>query len=169
MKKDPNSAGSETDIQAQIKILLEIRDNINSIVDMINQIEWLRKQMNDLQALLGESENADPMLAASEELEEKLIAMQDHFYNVRLTYNSDQRWRERFYTRYCHLASSIGQSDFPPTTQQVEVYEVFKKRLVSYQDRFNELLNKDLPDFNNLLEENNIPKSIASFYSRDGK
>jgi len=169
VKKDPNSAGSEMDIQAQVKILLEIRDNINSIVDMINQIEWLRKQTNDLQALLGEDKNAEPMLAASEEFEQKLIAMQDHFYNVRLTYNSDQRWRERFYTRYCHLASSIGQSDFPPTTQQVEVHEVFKKRLASYKDRFNELLNKDLPDFNNLLEENNIPKIIASFYSRDGK
>jgi len=117
---------------------------------------------NDLQALLGEDKNAEPMLAASEEFEQKLIVMQDHFYNVRLTYNSDQRWRERFYTRYCHLASSIGQSDFPPTTQQVEVHEVFKKRLASYQDRFNELLNKDLPDFNNLLEENNIPNIIAA-------
>jgi len=162
VKKDPNSAGSEMDIQAQGKILQEIQDNINSIVDMINQIEWIRKQTNDLQALLGEDKNAELMLAASEEFEKKLIGMQDHFYNVRLTYNSDQRWRERFYTRYCHLASSIGQSDFPPTTQQVEVHEVFKKRLASFQDRFNELLNKDLPDFNNLLEENNIPKIIAS-------
>jgi photosystem II stability/assembly factor-like uncharacterized protein len=158
VKKDPHSAGSEADIRAQVRILLEIRDNINSVVDMINQIEWLRKQVEDLRALSSENEADDSLSKAVEEFEVKLIDMQDHFYNVRLTYNSDQRWRERFYTRYCHLASGIGESDFPPTTQQVEVHGVFKERLESFQSQFNELLNKDLLDFNHMLEEKSLPK-----------
>ncbi len=37
VKKDPKSAGSEADIQAQVKLLLEVRDNLNNLVDMINQ------------------------------------------------------------------------------------------------------------------------------------
>ena len=102
------------------------------------------------------------MLDATEELEQKLIDMQDNFYNVRLTYNSAQRWRERFYTRYCHLISSVGASDFPPTTQHVEVHEMFKKRLASFRGQYNELLGKALLDFNNLVEEKNIPKIMVT-------
>ena len=37
VKKDPNSAGSEADIQAQVKLLLKVRDNLNNLVDMINK------------------------------------------------------------------------------------------------------------------------------------
>jgi hypothetical protein len=162
VKKDPNSAGSDADIQAQVEMALEMRDDINSIVDMINQIEWLRKQTTDLQALLKEDESAETMLDATEEFEQKLIDMQDNFYNVRLTYNSDQRWRERFYTRYCHLVSSVGESDSPPTTQHVEVHEMFKKRLASFRVQYNELLGKALLDFNNLLEEKNIPDIMVT-------
>lgn len=109
---------------------------------------------------VGENED-DPTLAAIEEFENKLIDMQDHFYNVRLTHNSAQRWRERFYARYRHLALDIGESDFPPTTQQIEVHEVFAKQLESFQNQFNALINKDLLDFNHTLEEKNLPKILV--------
>ncbi len=114
-----------------------------------------------LLAILKEYKSAEQILAASEEFEKELIAMQDNFYNVRLTYNSAQRWRERFYAHFCSLASSIGQSDFPPTTQQVEVHEMFKKRLASYKGQFNELIDKDLDALNNMLKEENIKNIIA--------
>ena len=110
---------------------------------------------------MNEDQSAKPILSASEEFEKKLIAIQDKYYNTKVTYNSAQRWRERFYVRYCHLASSIGESDFPPTVQQKEVHEMLKKQLISYKEQFNELLNKDLSNFNKLLKEKNISNIIG--------
>ncbi len=45
VRKDPNTTGSEADIQAQTKVLMEIRDNMNVATDLINQAEALRAQL----------------------------------------------------------------------------------------------------------------------------
>lgn len=71
------------------------------------------------------------------------------------------RWPDKLYTKLRFLASSIGQSDFPPTNQQLEVHQMFIKQLAEYKSRYNDLINKDLVAFNALLKEKNIPNIIA--------
>lgn len=164
VKKDPNSAGSEADIRTQVKMTLEIRDNINSVVDMINQIEWLRKQVNDLIGLLNENESGAPVITAAKELDEKLIAIEENLIQLKLTGGSqDQlRWPLKLYSRLCKLGSSwsVDSSDFPPTTQQVAVHEMLTELKVTYQRQLSELLRTDLLAFNDLLKEEKIPNII---------
>ena len=50
--QDPSSTGSDADIRSQVKLQLRIRDDINSASDMVNQIEWMRKQLDDVQKML---------------------------------------------------------------------------------------------------------------------
>jgi len=159
VKKDPHSAGSEADIRTQVQRLLEIRDNINSVADMINQIEWIRKQLYDLKPLLKGDESAAPVISAGEELDKKLMALEDNFFDLRLPDNL--RWPDKLHTKLSKLAGYIGNSDFPPTTQQVEVHEMFKEQLASYQGEFNELFIKDLAALNNMLKERNIPNIVV--------
>jgi len=71
------------------------------------------------------------------------------------------RWPEKFYLRCSNLAYGLAQSDFAPTTQQKEAHEVLCSQLSSYKSEFNELINKDLKDFNNLLKDSNIPNIIV--------
>lgn len=165
VKKDPNSAGSISDIQVQVKMLLEIRDNMNRLVDMINQIELIRKQIYDLKEMLKENESAAPVITAGKELDKKLIAVEENLFQMRLTGGTagqdSLRWPNKYYASIVRVASQIAKSDFPPTKPQAEAHERFKKRLESYQNQFNELLNKDLPAFNNLLKEKNISNIIV--------
>lgn len=67
VKKNPHSARSEESIRAQLKLLLEIRNNINSVLDMIKQIEFIRKQIYDLKALLKGDANTKPVITTGEE------------------------------------------------------------------------------------------------------
>jgi len=163
VKKDPNSAGSETDIRAQVNMSLELRDNLNSVVDVIDQIEWMRKQIYDVTALLEGDESAEEVISAGKELDKKLIAVEEKLFQMKKTPGADSwRWETMLYGRITHLASELEStwggvgSDFPPNTQMVEVHELFKKRLATYQGQLNELLNKDIPAFNNMLKEKNI-------------
>jgi len=48
------------------------------------------------------------------------------------------------------------------TVQQKEAHEELSSQLSSYTDEYNELINKDLNDFNKLLRENNIANIIAT-------
>jgi len=49
---DPRSPASAADIQLSVKTLLAIRDNISHVSDSVNRMEWLRKQLEVIQAML---------------------------------------------------------------------------------------------------------------------
>jgi photosystem II stability/assembly factor-like uncharacterized protein len=50
--RDPRAPGSDADIQLSVKTLLKIRDDISHVSDSVNQIEWLRKQLEVLETML---------------------------------------------------------------------------------------------------------------------
>jgi hypothetical protein len=165
VKKDPHSVGSIEDIEAQVKVLLEIHDNMNSVAKMINKIEWIRKQIYDLQEILEGDKNAEQILNKSKELDKKFIAMEENFIPLGYTGRYDRdglRWPEKLYEKPASLASGIAQTDFAPTTQQKEAHEELSRQFSSYTDEYNELISKDLNDFNKLLRESNIANIIVA-------
>jgi photosystem II stability/assembly factor-like uncharacterized protein len=167
VKKDPKSAGSEADIQAQVKLLLEVRDNLNNLVDMINQIEIIRKQIYNLVALL-EGEEADesviPVINAGKKLDERFIAVEENLFQMRLTGGTASQdiltLKAKLHRKISAFAPEIGKSDFKPTVSQYEVNEMHTQKLAFYQKQLDELLKKDLPSFNDILREKNIPNII---------
>jgi photosystem II stability/assembly factor-like uncharacterized protein len=163
VKKDPHSAASVSDVQTQFKMLLQIRDNMNTLIDMINQAELIRKQLYDLQELLSHEEKNKPVISAIQDLDEKIIAVEENFFQMRLTGASQDvlRWPMKLLAKLGSLAFDIEMSDFPPTDQQVEVYEMYKEQLKAYEQQFQEILDKELPAFNQMLQEKNVPHIIV--------
>ncbi|MBV8144930.1 MAG: sialidase, partial [Gammaproteobacteria bacterium] len=52
MVSDPRSPATDADLQLSVKTLLQIRDDISHVSDTINQVEWLRKQLEVIQSML---------------------------------------------------------------------------------------------------------------------
>jgi hypothetical protein len=50
--RDPRSPGSDSDIQLSVKTLLRIRGDIEHVSDEVNQMEWMRKQLEVIKAML---------------------------------------------------------------------------------------------------------------------
>ena len=50
--RDPRITASDADIEQSVKTLTAIRDDISHVSDTVNQIEWLRKQLEDIKAML---------------------------------------------------------------------------------------------------------------------
>jgi photosystem II stability/assembly factor-like uncharacterized protein len=83
---DPRAPGSEADIQLSVRTLLEIRDDISHVSDTVNQMEWQRKQLEVIEAMLrpaaphvrheaplaeeGDERDRDPASAPSRPLSE---------------------------------------------------------------------------------------------------
>jgi hypothetical protein len=163
VKKDPNSAGSEVDIEAQVAMSLEVRDSLNTLMDMINQIEWIRRQVYDVSALLVGTDNVEEILSAGDALDGKLIAVEEQLFQINQTPGADfWRWKTVLYGRFLEFSSSLtatwgaGGHDFPPTTQHVEVHELLKTRLADYQAQLTQLIATDLPAFNSQLRGKNL-------------
>ena len=169
VKKDPNSAGSEADIEAQVAMSLEVRDNLNTLMDMINQIEWVRRQIYDVSAVLREIQNTEEILNAGDALDQKLIAVEERLFQINQTPGADfWRWKTVLYGKFLEFSSSLtatwgaGGHDFPPTTQHVEVHELLKGRLADYHAQLKQVIDADLPAFNNQLRSKNLSILLPS-------
>jgi hypothetical protein len=162
VKKDPNSEGSEEDIRAQTKLLLEMRDSSSEVADMINQIEWIRKQIYDLKALLEEDKDTAEIQKSSDDLDKLFISVEENLFQMRLSGSSQDMFRFpiKLYGKLGGLAGGVGRSDFAPTTQQIEVYGIYKKQVADTRSKLDELLQKSLPAFHQMLTEKNITNIV---------
>ena len=159
VRKDPNSLGSEEGIRAQTEVVLEIRENVSAMADTINQIEWVRKQISDINALLEDDANAEPVVAAGTALDEKLMALEGNFFDLRQTGQGDSGYYPpQLYSKVPGVARAISQSDFGPTASQVEMHESHTEQIAGHLRRLDGLLSEDLAAYNELLEERNLPR-----------
>ena len=57
--RDPIAPGSDADIDLSVKTLLRIRDDISRVSDSVNEIEWLRKQLEVVETMLRPARKQD--------------------------------------------------------------------------------------------------------------
>jgi len=163
VKKDPSSSGSEADILMQTEMLFEVRKDLESVAGMVNAVETVRRQLDDLSALLKDGQGTEQIRSACQELDKKLIDLEENLIQRRLTGRGQDgvRWPAKLVSKITYLAGGVASSDFPPTTQQREVHALLKERIRTYQRQFDELLSRDLAAFNNMLKERKIQNVIA--------
>ncbi len=146
VKKDPASEGSIETIRKQTNFALQLRDALNLCVSMINESELIRRQLQD--QLSGMKSKARE---EAELLLKELTNVADQLYDINLTGAREDSFRNpmKLYGRLSAVASDVNGSgiDFPPTDQQVAVYEVLKERLDKAKEDYDQSMAK-LPELN---------------------
>lgn len=155
--KDPNSEGTDADIIAQKNALNEIKKDLSNAADVINQLEWLRRQAADLKSISEDQKNSE-VTKAIETMEKKLIEVEGELIQLKITPQGQGaiRWPAQVVEKLEYLGGAIETADFAPADQHKEVQQVLEKRLQDSQTKFNQLLEKDLPAFQDLLKKNNF-------------
>ncbi len=161
--KDPHSEGSEADIAAQVALLEEIRSGMDHAAILINRLEWVRRQLNDLRAVLAEGDDTEELVTASEELEGEITSVEERLLQLRYTGTGQDttRWPVRVFERVQYLFGAVASSDFPPTDQAVEVFEALQARMHETETEMDRVLDEDLEAFNSLLRERGIGPVIT--------
>jgi hypothetical protein len=161
VKKDPNSEGTERDIAAQTAMLIELQKDLSAGAEMVDQIELIRSQLYQLTALVGST--AAPVKTAADELDKKLIDIEEGLIQRRLTGQGQDtvRWPPKLLSKISYLANGLSGSDFGPTNQQREVQAMLKQQLGSLQQRLDQVLKTDVAAFNKMLRDRNIGNVIT--------
>jgi hypothetical protein len=164
VRKDPRSAGTLSDIQEQVKLQLEVGEEISLCADMINRLEWMRKQLYDLKDVLSSGKAAPGLPAAIDGFDRKLQAVEYELFQKTIAEGDTKSFRDpqKIYFKLAVLAGDLSNSvDFAPNRQQREVFAVLKERLAVQKARFDELMKTDLPAFNKLLAEKGMSGIIV--------
>ena len=163
VRKDPNSSGTEADIRAQLAMFSDIRADHAEVTSMVNRIEWVRRQLYDLRAVLEDRGGADDVLAAAAELDENLIAVEDNLVRLITTGTGQDgvRWAPKLAEELRYLAGAIMNGDFPPTDQAGEVQRLLNQEVAEYRSRVEELFEGEIADFNRRLLASNLAPLIS--------
>jgi photosystem II stability/assembly factor-like uncharacterized protein len=161
VRKDPGSAGSDEDLGAQLAAVLELRDMQNRAAGIVNEIEWARKQLVDLAARLADLDRGGEVDAELHQLEDRLMELEGHFFDLRLTGAGQDtlRWKRLLYARLSHLATRLTRADFRPTDPQLAVLGELRDELDGHARRFEEL-REEVAAFNRLLRDKGIETVI---------
>ncbi|MFQ5705287.1 MAG: WD40/YVTN/BNR-like repeat-containing protein [Gemmatimonadales bacterium] len=163
--KDPHSTGSLDDIAAQVALSRKLDGMRNDLVEMIDQSEWLRKQLYDLTDMLASRKDAKDVIDSSKALDKQIIGFESNLFDVNLTGPFEDSFRSpmKLFGKVMNLANNVsGKTDFAPTTQQVAVAEQFQQMLQEYKAQFRALMDGDVAAFKRMLREKDLPSFISA-------
>ena len=144
VRKDPNTSGTDADVAAQTKLLLELRDDVSQLADMINRAERVRAQLASITAAMTDDDTSKMVKAAAEDLDKKVVAAEESLHQMRQTGRGQDllRYPGKLIDHLLFLAAGVSLSDFPPTTQQLEAYDELKKEMAAAQAQMNEVMTR---------------------------
>ena len=156
--KDPHSAGTVDDIKAQVKLQFEVRDGGDTTADMLNQLEWMRKQLTDLTKVIA-GKNLKAVTAAITEYDKKLWDEECELTQSSAGEGDNKSFRDpaKLYEKWSVLSEDIyDNADFAPNKQQKEVAAMLKEQLDVQKAQFAKLTSTDLAAFNKVLADNGV-------------
>jgi hypothetical protein len=151
-------AGTEADIEAQTQMLVDLRRDLNTAIDVLNRIELVRSQLESLGRVVDDG----PVRKAADDLNKTCIDLEMTLIDLRITGGQDGvRYAAKLISRFGYLANGVSNADFRPTNQQAEVQTLLAGRVRDTVTRFDAMVEKDLGAFNDLLRRRNIQGIVA--------
>jgi photosystem II stability/assembly factor-like uncharacterized protein len=156
--KDPNTAGSETDIQAQTTTIREVHEQMSRAAALINRAEAVRAQVVNLKTFIGDDAAAKELMAAGENLDKQVIAVEERLFNITATGRGQDflRLPSQLLEKLAHLADTLQLADFAPTDQQLAVQKLLADQVATATRDLNAVVEKDVAAYNDMLRRRNI-------------
>ena len=169
LRKDPNTAGTEADIAQAVTAVKAIMGDINDAADLVNRIEAVRAQITTLRDVLKDDLSAVELRRAADSLEKKFIGAEEELRQLRSTgRGQDQlRWPMRISEQLIYLGGGVDGNDQAPTQSQRDVQTLLHTQLQAVKERVQQLMGKDLDQFNELLRAKKL-QHVISMQPEDG-
>ncbi|MCJ7681789.1 MAG: hypothetical protein MUP70_13755, partial [Candidatus Aminicenantes bacterium] len=161
--KDPHTTGSLEDIKQQVDLALAVRDDLSELAKITVGIEWLRRQIDDMVPLLKEQEDAEDVIQAVDELDQKCITVEKDIFQLTLTGTGadDLRGPTKLYSKLMSLAGGVQSGDFPPTLQQKDVFEEHHLEVLRLKESYTHLITEEVSAFNTRCGEKGLFRIIT--------
>ena len=161
--KDPNSTGGMSDIRAQQALMEEIQRDHADAADAVNRIEWFRRQLQDLQAVLQDQGEAGDLIETADALNTSLIEIEEELMQIQGTGTGQDmvRYPGKAIEKLGHLGQVTSVGDFRPTDQDAEVQALLRAIIIDARSDLDEFTRSELADFNRTLQERGLNPVIG--------
>jgi hypothetical protein len=157
LRPDPRLPTTAADYQKQFELQTKIRDKVSESHAAIDRIRGVREQVTS--AVDRAKGNADEgaIADAGEAFKKKLTAVEEALYQTKNQSNQDPlNFPIRLNNKLASLQGVVGSANAAPTDQAYAVYEDLAKKIDAELRMLKEVLDKDLPAFNQLVRDKNV-------------
>jgi photosystem II stability/assembly factor-like uncharacterized protein len=167
VRKDPRVVATQADFAAQFGLLMRIRDKLSDTHDAINRLRGIRQQVEDWvrrdEALPAGGSAAEAVSQAANGLKQKLAAIEDELIQSRARVQQDQlNFPMRLNAKLAALTSVVASADGAPTQQSYDVFHDLSTRIDQQLIRLQEVVERDVAAFNDLIRQSAIPAIIPT-------
>jgi hypothetical protein len=158
VKPDPRLSTTAADYGKQLELGLQIRDKVSETHNAIIQIRDVRKQVDDLLKRIKDQPSFKSVSDAGTNLNKNLQAVEEALYQTKNQSNQDPlNFPIRLNNKLAALGGVVAGADYAPTDQSYVVYQELTGQIDAQLQRLAQILKTDLPAFNQLVKEQNIP------------
>ncbi|KAB7727525.1 glycosyl hydrolase [Rudanella paleaurantiibacter] len=158
IRKNPKINTSADDYRAQFELLQKINNKISETHKGVNQIRQIRNQINGYLKDVKDPSVAEkfkkatkPMLDELDQLESTLMQPKSKAFQDALAYPI------RLNDKLAGVASVVSSADTKPTKASYTVFEDLSKQADTALGKLKELVQKQIPAFNQMVAEQRMP------------
>ena len=158
-------SANQEDLDAQFALWSRIRDKLSDTHRHINQLRKITAQLNEWENRLEGSSSSEPSQSvgkAAGDLREKLVAVERELIQVDAETAADWlRLPARLNYKLAALTSVVSSADAAPPQQVYDVFEHLCGRVDAQLQHLQELIEQEVPVFNELVRDAGLPAVIT--------
>ncbi|MBI3004784.1 MAG: glycosyl hydrolase [Ignavibacteriales bacterium] len=167
LKKDPRLETTQEEFAEQFSLAMKIKDKLSAAHEAINTIREIKKQAEELTKKSANHPSKNTVADAAKKLGEKLSAVEEELIQVKIKSNQDAlNYPIKLNNKLAALAGNVGSADTKPTRQQLEVFADLSARTDVQLTKLKDILATEVPAFNKLIKEQDIPAVILKSEQR---
>jgi photosystem II stability/assembly factor-like uncharacterized protein len=162
---DPRIDTTAEEYQAQFDLALDIHEAINDAHIAVNTIRSAREQIESAAARAkkahqDEAAEEDEIGDLAKSISKTLTEIEEAIIQTKSKSSQDPlNYPVRINDKIAALARTVD-GDYGPTAQSYDVFEMLREKLDEQLDAFAVVLEEQIPDFNTLVHEREVPAVI---------
>ena len=160
--KDPRVKTTQEELQTQFDLLMTLRDKLTETHESVLKIRGIKRQVDEWVKRAEDSSAPDSVISAGKSVNEKLDVVERELVQVDYKGQRDMLGLPpKLNQKLVELMNFVAAADYGPPKQAYDVSEDFDGRLQPLKEQLQEVIDKDVGEFENLIAELEIPAVVV--------
>ena len=158
LKIDPRVTTSQSDLEKQFKLEMDVREQLNRVYYAVNQIQDVREQLEGLKKRMVPGESTRALFEGATALDAKLVSVRDPLINFKISASEDSlAYAPGIDAKLAFLSMAVaGFADAAPTESEYQEFDKLKKQTDELLASWEQVRNADIASFEKLAAEQNV-------------
>ncbi|MGI9013034.1 MAG: WD40/YVTN/BNR-like repeat-containing protein [Phycisphaerales bacterium] len=161
IRPDPRTETTAAEYAEQFELALRVRDALSDAHRTVNALRSIRNAIDATVARAKEMEDTQPILDAATSLKRRLKDVEEALIQTRSKSSQDPlNYPIRLNNKIAALMGAMSDS-YPLTPATRAVFNKLHGQLDEYLKEYSHIVEEDIPAFNQLVREHDIPAVVA--------